>query len=185
MLDLGLLAGTLLTSVSFRGWDSWDTLRCTTNTDVEPKDWTTAEARIARGGGRRDDSCCVMSFAVVVAQAVQLDIETYPHCGEVGEFAGSANSMIEAMCVYQSRTGLKLVGLHRTLADRLFQPYLKACVRCTGKGLLDVASCDSWEACPSCGGNGFVSTGTLQDWKGIRAKVAREFPDALTPTPTL
>lgn len=116
--------------------------------------------------------------------AVQLGTESCPYCGQVGEYTGWGYSMVEAMGAYQYRTGIKPVGPHRPLADRLFQPYMKKCDHCKGSGLLDVRSGESWAQCPSCGGNCCVFTGTAQEWAALHDQVAGEFPDALVPTST-
>jgi hypothetical protein len=117
-------------------------------------------------------------FCDVSQAIVQTGSEVCRSCGNRGEYTGWGYSMHEAMWAYQQQTGLKPVGPHRPLADRLFSSRLVACEACHGKGLHDVNHGEGWELCPRCKGAGYLFDGTAEEFKAIRQEVLSRFPDA-------
>jgi hypothetical protein len=79
---------------------------------------------------------------------------------------------------YQQLHGLKPIGPHRGLADRLFAGTTRRCSTCKGKGLITVAATDSWLPCPDCESIGFVWKCSLDEAKALRNQVLEAFPDA-------
>jgi hypothetical protein len=86
------------------------------------------------------------------------------------------------MRAYQRATGLKPVGRHREVADRLLKDVSHRCVQCHGEGYFAVRS--AWLWCEACGGLGRVMTPRAQ--LQFRGRVEEQFPEAgSSPAPEL
>lgn len=75
-------------------------------------------------------------------------------CGQKHEFAGPHLSMHEAMARYQLTSGLKPIGPHRKLADKLPSEKRGRCRDCGGQGVVEADNGQGWTTCPSCDGAG-------------------------------
>jgi hypothetical protein len=87
---------------------------------------------------------------------------------------GSGPNTIERMRAYQRATGLKSVGTHRPVADRLLKDVSHRCVQCGGHGYFEVRN--AWIWCEVCGGLGRVMTPKAQLL--LRGRVEEKFPEA-------
>jgi len=87
---------------------------------------------------------------------------------------GPSLGMHEAMFAYSRGTGLKSIGPHRRLADRLIGELSETCSACEGKQIIRAGKGREW--CSACGGFGrrFVSGGR----DGLLKRVLADFPDA-------
>ena len=100
-----------------------------------------------------------------------------PECGEPGVYDGWGYSMIDMMCRYQHRYGLKPTGAHRPYADALLQSAFCPCLRCSGRGnLISPDECN--QTCPSCHGDGSRPTMPFQAFAALRDRVLERYPDA-------
>lgn len=89
-------------------------------------------------------------------------------------------STIERLGVYQRLTGLKSVGRHRRVADKLLRGLSHSCSHCGGEGYRFAGR--SWVWCQACGGLGRVMTpiALLQ----LKHRVDEKFPGSgLDPGP--
>lgn len=85
--------------------------------------------------------------------------------------------MYESMATYQYVYGLKSMGAHRELADRLLTALRSPCGTCRGRGVLSRGH-ESWQPCPVCEGTGgtwIVSHDVVQR---ARAEVLAQYPEA-------
>jgi hypothetical protein len=101
-----------------------------------------------------------------------------PSCGTQARFDGWYLRMHEAMAVYQYVFGLKPVGPHRLLADRLFLNQRLACRRCRGRAVLTLGDGSVWQVCPECEGTGGVWLRSIDEVEALRQRVLAEFPGA-------
>jgi RecJ-like exonuclease len=99
-------------------------------------------------------------------------------CGTPGEYDGWHFGMHEMMAQYQSRFGLKPIGLHRKLADELFSKVTVKCHVCDGKGIRNLNGGESYEICGICRGLGSLFAGPLTELIEIRRRILEAFPDA-------
>ncbi|MGE5244059.1 MAG: hypothetical protein ACM3SQ_07520 [Betaproteobacteria bacterium] len=84
------------------------------------------------------------------------------------------------MLRYQMHYGLKPIGPHRGLADRLLNGFHRLCEYCAGDGLLDSDDFGTaWVLCPGCQGWGSHPFPNDPAIKAMRREVARRFPDAV------
>jgi hypothetical protein len=88
-------------------------------------------------------------------------------------YAGWRNTMHESMAWCQKSTGLKPIGAHRRLQDRLFA--------CAGAGYFDAAGGLSFVLCAECDGAGHVSTISREQRASLRLQVLKKFPSAAAP----
>lgn len=100
------------------------------------------------------------------------------NCGRPGEFDGWHFGMHEAMAQYQSLYGLKPIGPHRKMADKLFNGVTVTCHACGGQGLRNLKGGERWEICSLCKGLGIFFAGPLTDLIEIRRRVLDVFDDA-------
>lgn len=107
------------------------------------------------------------------------------HCGQQQEYDGWHLTMYEGMAVYQYVYGLKPMGPHRPLADRLLLPLRRRCQTCAGEGLLSAGRPGTpWRLCPACEGTGGAWICGEEDVEAARREVLKSFPDAaVTRTP--
>jgi hypothetical protein len=95
---------------------------------------------------------------------------------------GSRPTTIERMRAYQRATGLKSVGMHRPVADKLLRDVSQRCGQCAGQGYFEVRH--AWIWCEVCGGLGRVMTPKAQ--RLLRGRVEEKFPGAVAaPAPVL
>ncbi len=99
------------------------------------------------------------------------------NCGETGHFQGWQYSIYELMARYRYVYGLKPIGAHRGLSDRLLGPMRAPCRHCAGHGILS-PSVDRWRACPACEGTGGVWTGSGAQLAAGYLAIIRAYPDA-------
>jgi hypothetical protein len=87
--------------------------------------------------------------------------------------------MHEAMARYQTYTGLKPVGPHRSMTDELFWtgPRIR-CEACNGKGLHDAGP--TWVECPACQGEGTPPNSRMsqEERSRLRRLVLEVYPNA-------
>lgn len=89
--------------------------------------------------------------------------------------------MHEAMLRYQLHYGLRPIGPHRKLADRLLDAVTETCPGCDGEGLLDSGDRATWTLCSRCRGFGALPFPNAPELKTVRAEVAAKFPGAVVP----
>ena len=106
-------------------------------------------------------------------------------CGVLGEFDGWHLSGMESMACYQYVYGIKPLGPHREMADRLFDGMRTGCERCSRRGLLNGEGGASWRVCPVCEGTGEHWNRPLDEVDAALAHVLEEFPDAEAPKGTI
>lgn len=105
-------------------------------------------------------------------------------CGALHEFAGWFRSRHESMAAYQYAYGLKPMGPHRALADRLLGPLRSGCRECYGSGII-TDDINHWHMCPSCEGTEGHWTCSGEELESLRRRVLEQFPEAaITRTPT-
>jgi hypothetical protein len=92
--------------------------------------------------------------------------------------------MLEAMSQYQSTYGLKPIGPHRRLADRLFRHSRRSCHACAGSGLASLSE-RAWSICRYCEGTGGFWDIPARRIEEIRAEILEAFPEAGAPTEIL
>jgi hypothetical protein len=119
-------------------------------------------------------------FCPVDAENVRVATEECSLCGKRGAFDGWGYSMVERMGAYQRRTGLKPMGSHRPLADRLLAHLFRDCPVCAGRDLLDNGDEQSWHFCIECDGTGRIIADRAE-FEQARMEVLRVFPDAAVP----
>ena len=102
-------------------------------------------------------------------------------CGEPVVYAGWKNTAPEAMAWSQKFSGLRLVGPHRALQDRLFAGTHRQCDNCAGGGYFDAVGGLSFELCGVCDGAGYVSTISPEQRAELRSEVLAVFPSAGAP----
>lgn len=98
-------------------------------------------------------------------------------CGERGTYAGWEGVMFDKMAAYARERGLKPIGLHRKLADQIFDGVFLTCGRCGGRGYL-AGDADRGRPCDTCSACGVVSALPLEEVAALRARVIAVFPDA-------
>jgi hypothetical protein len=92
--------------------------------------------------------------------------------------------MYEKMAVYQYVYGLKPIGPHRGLADRILTPRREQCPSCHGRGIVTLRNGDSWALCGPCEGTGGHWACGLEEVEALRRRVLHKFPDsAVADTP--
>ncbi len=102
-----------------------------------------------------------------------------PTCNMSGEPDGWSFSVVESMCRYQWFYGLAPVGLHRHLADRLFNDITELCESCRGQGVRDSTTiADGYEGCSVCRGFGSIFTVPESVIESVRQQVIAEYPKA-------
>ncbi len=109
---------------------------------------------------------------------ITLGKEVCDDCGQRGEFAGWGHSMVEAMGAYQRRTGLKPIGPHRSLADKILAGHYKPCPTCHGSGLVEDADGENAHWCPMCQGKEYLFDGTPEEETALMDEIRKEYPDA-------
>jgi hypothetical protein len=102
-------------------------------------------------------------------------------CGEPKVYDGWHNDRFEAMAWYQKFYGLKPIGPHRKLEERLFEGTCRPCDACSGRGYFDAAGGRTFAVCDKCGGAGRCSTISMDERLALRAQVLAAFPDAAAP----
>ena len=102
-------------------------------------------------------------------------------CGGPMVYAGWRNTTHEAMAWSQKTSGLKLMGKHRRLEDRLFTGASTECGTCAGAGYFDAVGGLSFVLCGECAGAGYVSTISAEQRAALRSQVLKKFPLAAAP----
>jgi hypothetical protein len=102
-------------------------------------------------------------------------------CFGQAEFSGWSSSVVEMMGGYQREHGLKCLGPHRPLADRVFAGAFTRCDACGGSGYCDDGAHQSWALCEACDGFGRRPSVSEEDIERRRAIVLAAFPDAARP----
>ena len=97
-------------------------------------------------------------------------------------YDGWGNSRFEAMAWHQKSHGLKPIGPHRMLENRMFAGTSKGCESCSARGYFDAPGGRTFEVCPKCEGAGYLSTVTEETRSALRAEVLAEFPEAEAPS---
>ena len=105
-------------------------------------------------------------------------IRDCPDCSERAEFVGLAFEVHQSMAVYQYVYGLKPVGMHRLLAERLFAGMRDRCARCSGGGVIGDAPRSRWRVCPQCEGTGGFWNRSPDEIDAVRRRIIKEYPDA-------
>jgi hypothetical protein len=90
-------------------------------------------------------------------------------------------TMHEAMAKYQYTYGFKPMGPHRALVHELLGAYRASCVRCNGRGVVDLGGGTDWRGCPECETTGGYWTCTEEYLTQARLQVVKEFPDSQAP----
>ncbi len=103
-------------------------------------------------------------------------------CGVVGVFDGWFNDRLESMTWYQKRYGLKPIGLHRPLADKLLAGATRSCPECSGRGYHDIGSGKAYRICKSCEGAGYPLIISAKDLATRRSDILAEYPTAAAPS---
>ncbi len=98
-------------------------------------------------------------------------------CGVAGRPDGWHLTMYEKMACYQYVYGLKPMGPHRALADKLLTGLRSSCGRCKGRGILSRGHA-SWRLCPGCEGTGGAWTVPDEVVQRARAAVLAQYPEA-------
>ena len=101
-----------------------------------------------------------------------------PVCSERSVVAGMAFDVHQSMAVYQYVYGLKPVGLHRLLTERLFFGMRDRCERCKGGGVIGDWERAWWRLCPECEGTGGFWNRPDDEIEATRLRVLEEHPDA-------
>jgi hypothetical protein len=102
-------------------------------------------------------------------------------CGAEEAYDGWHNTQYEAMAWYQKRYGVKPIGPHRPLTDRLFSDATRECSECAGHGYHNIGQGKSYRVCTSCGGAGRILVISDEDRSARRSAILAEFPDAAAP----
>jgi len=101
------------------------------------------------------------------------------YCGGQQEYDGWLLTMYENMAVYQYVYGLKPMGPHRPMADRLLTPLRRRCETCAGEGVLSAGRPGApWRLCAVCEGTGGTWNRSSEDVEAARREVLKSFPDA-------
>ena len=104
-------------------------------------------------------------------------------CGKKGKFIGwTVSSIVERMCQYQQRTGLKPIGLHRHYADVLLRDMWATCAECTGSGFAITPVEETWASCQVCNGTGRRVISEA-DFKLAIARILELYPEAAVGAP--
>lgn len=98
-------------------------------------------------------------------------------CGGQGKFAEWRLSMHEDMARYQYVYGLRPVGPHRPLANRLFRGTRRGCNGCGGEGLR-WRDQSAWAVCADCEGTGGFWALSPEEVERIRRRIVSEYPGA-------
>jgi hypothetical protein len=80
------------------------------------------------------------------------------------------------MARYQSQYGLKPIGPHRPMADRLLTSLSDKCKMCDGRGLRDRN--EGSEVCKTCRGLGAFFTRPALEIHALRQRILSAYPDA-------
>ncbi len=110
--------------------------------------------------------------------AISLRVEVCWICGKRGRYEGWTYLMFEAMGVYQRLYGLKPIGPHRPLADKLYSRSTVCCTRCRGTGLIEVKNAKAFAPCDHCKGLRRLFVVSAKTRSEIRARVLQKFPEA-------
>ncbi|HDP25730.1 MAG TPA: hypothetical protein ENN34_09840 [Deltaproteobacteria bacterium] len=102
-------------------------------------------------------------------------------CGAEGEFDGWYNGMLDLMAWYQKLYGLKPIGPHRLLADRVLHNATCRCPECSGRGYHDLGQGKAFRTCLSCGGAGKKIVVSAEHLSTLRATILEEYPEAAAP----
>lgn len=102
-------------------------------------------------------------------------------CRERNVCVGWHFGMHENMARYQYSYGLKPIGPHRRMADLVLTPLRRPCVRCEGRGILDLDGGASWSACPACEGTGGIWSVSEAEFAAVRGSILNAHPDAAAP----
>jgi hypothetical protein len=103
-------------------------------------------------------------------------------CGTPKVYDGWHNTSLEVMAWNQKFTGLKSMGPHLDLQERLFENTTKPCPDCGGRGYHDIAAGAGFDVCTMCDGAGLLSTISPEQRAALRAEVLSTFPDASAPS---
>lgn len=99
------------------------------------------------------------------------------NCGEPGAYVGWEGVRFDKMAAYAREHGLKPIGLHRKLADEIFDGVFLTCGRCGGRAYL-AGDADNFRPCDACSACGVVFAVPLEEVAALRARVIAVFPDA-------
>src|SRR5262245_3501456 len=110
---------------------------------------------------------------------VSMGSRTCSTCGREGAYDGWHYTRLERVAIYQYRHHVCPTGPHRQLADELFDPFIRACEKCDGRGLLTDAATDVWEPCALCEGTGSVLTCDSSILGGILQRIAMSYPGSV------
>ena len=109
------------------------------------------------------------------------DLTGSPRCRECGkehEFAGPRLSMHESMARYQAVYGLKPIGPHRPMADKLLGGKRTACDECDAQGFVARDDGRGWLTCRSCEGTTRVWDCSPEEVEATRRIILERFPEA-------
>jgi hypothetical protein len=103
-------------------------------------------------------------------------------CGVAYEYDGWFNTRMEAMAWYQRLYGLKPIGPHRPLADKVLSRADRSCRKCSGRGYRDVLNGESYDVCTSCHGAGRSLVISDEELARLRSIILDKYPEAGAPS---
>ena len=107
-----------------------------------------------------------------------------PMCKLPSEYIGWTINNNERMACYQYVYGLKPLGPHRPLADRLLANTRARCYDCRGTGITISERPAGRRPCPHCEGTGGFLAIPQGEFDALRQRVLDAFPDAEVKHPT-
>ena len=99
-------------------------------------------------------------------------------CGQEHEFVGPRLTMHERMARYQAVYGLKPIGPHRPMADKLLGGKRADCDECDRQGFVARDDGRGWLTCRACEGTGRTWACSPEEVKATRRTILERFPDA-------
>lgn len=103
-------------------------------------------------------------------------------CGAEGIYDGWDGVMYDKMAAYARKYGVKPMGRHLGLTERLFDGLEMTCGGCGGRGYLS-ADADHCRLCERCSACGTVFTLPPEEVAALRAQIAAAFPDGVQDPP--
>ncbi len=97
-------------------------------------------------------------------------------------FDGWFNNRLEGMAWYQKHYGLRPIGPHRPLADKLLAGATCSCPECSGRGYHDTGRGKAYLICKSCDGAGCSLVISEKDLATRRSDILAEYPAAAAPS---
>jgi hypothetical protein len=102
-------------------------------------------------------------------------------CGAPYEYDGWSNGMLESMAWYQKLYGLKPLGPHRPLANKVLSGAVRLCPECSACGYHDVRHGESYRVCTSCHGAGRSLVISDEELARLRSIILDKYPEAGAP----